>query len=158
MWWFCGNRTSSTQVHELLQSHCSDNRKGTLFSWLHNIYTSLQISYIYHQFIWNQYPWATCSKDDKLLALQAFILHLNFISCFRMFCIIGHFFPGLWCKKKNFLTLHVYSSDPIYPIDEVNFKKKKTRKCIESIELGSLYLWIVTSNSYIFIIILQIWE
>ena len=30
----CGNsnRTSCAQVHELPQSHCGDNREGTLFS------------------------------------------------------------------------------------------------------------------------------
>ena len=28
----CPNRTSCAQVHELLQSHCGDNREGTLFS------------------------------------------------------------------------------------------------------------------------------
>ena len=27
------DRTSCAQVHELLQSHCGDNREGTLFSW-----------------------------------------------------------------------------------------------------------------------------
>ena len=27
-----GNRTSCAQVHELPQSHCGDNRDGTLFS------------------------------------------------------------------------------------------------------------------------------
>ena len=32
------NHTSCAQVHELPQSHCGDNREGTLFSWLH-IYT-----------------------------------------------------------------------------------------------------------------------
>ena len=35
--------TSCAQVHELPQSHCGDNREGTLFSWLHIIY----ILYIY---------------------------------------------------------------------------------------------------------------
>ena len=41
--WLCGNsctwahdvrfnRTSCAQVHELPQSHCGDNREGTLFS------------------------------------------------------------------------------------------------------------------------------
>ena len=29
------NRTSYYQAHELPQSHCGDNREGTLFSWLH---------------------------------------------------------------------------------------------------------------------------
>ena len=29
------NRTSCAQVHELPQSHCGDNREGTLFSRLH---------------------------------------------------------------------------------------------------------------------------
>ena len=28
----CHNRTSCAQVHELPQSHCGDNREGTLFS------------------------------------------------------------------------------------------------------------------------------
>ena len=28
----CINRTSCAQVHELPQSHCGDNREGTLFS------------------------------------------------------------------------------------------------------------------------------
>ena len=28
------NRTSFAQVYELPQSHCGDNREGTLFSWL----------------------------------------------------------------------------------------------------------------------------
>ena len=28
----CPNRTSCAQVHELPQSHCDDNREGTLFS------------------------------------------------------------------------------------------------------------------------------
>ena len=32
------NRTSSTQVHELPESHCGDNREGTLFLWLHIYY------------------------------------------------------------------------------------------------------------------------
>ena len=35
------NRTSCAQVHELPQSHCGDNREGTLFSWLHIHYTHL---------------------------------------------------------------------------------------------------------------------
>ena len=30
---------SCTQVHELPQSHCGDNREGTLFSWFYNIHT-----------------------------------------------------------------------------------------------------------------------
>ena len=30
--WLCGNRISCAQVHELPQSHCGDNREGTLFS------------------------------------------------------------------------------------------------------------------------------
>ena len=30
-----GHRTSCAQVHELPQSHCGDNREGTLFSWFH---------------------------------------------------------------------------------------------------------------------------
>ena len=34
------NRASCSQVHELPQSHCGDNREGTLFWWLH-IYTRL---------------------------------------------------------------------------------------------------------------------
>ena len=50
--WRCGNsctwaldvrfnRTSCTQVHDLAQSHCGDNREGTLFSWLHRYYPHL---------------------------------------------------------------------------------------------------------------------
>ena len=35
--WFHHNSTLCAQVHELPQSHCGDNREGTLFSWL-NIY------------------------------------------------------------------------------------------------------------------------
>ena len=33
--------TSCAQVHELLQSHCGDNREGTLFSWLHIYHSHL---------------------------------------------------------------------------------------------------------------------
>ena len=32
------NRTSCAQVHDLPQSHCGDNREGTLFSSLHIYY------------------------------------------------------------------------------------------------------------------------
>ena len=32
---------SCAQVHELTQSHCGDNREGTLFSWLHIYYAHL---------------------------------------------------------------------------------------------------------------------
>ena len=32
------DRTSCAQVHELPQSHCGDNRGGTLCSWLHIYY------------------------------------------------------------------------------------------------------------------------
>ena len=47
--WLCGNsctwahdvRFSCAQVHELPQSHCGDNREGTLFSWLHIYYAHL---------------------------------------------------------------------------------------------------------------------
>ena len=39
------NRTSCAQVHGLPQSHCGDNREGTLVSWLH-------IYYIYLTFVW----------------------------------------------------------------------------------------------------------
>ena len=35
------NRTSCAQVHELTQSHCSDKREDTLFSWLHIYYAHL---------------------------------------------------------------------------------------------------------------------
>ena len=37
LWMILGtwNRTSCAQVHELPQSHCGDNREGTLFSWLY---------------------------------------------------------------------------------------------------------------------------
>ena len=34
-------RTLCPQVHELPQSHCGDNRKDTLFSWLHIYYAHL---------------------------------------------------------------------------------------------------------------------
>ena len=34
-------RTSCAQVHELPQSHCGDNREGTLFSLLHLYCTHL---------------------------------------------------------------------------------------------------------------------
>ena len=35
------NRTSCAQVHELRQSHCGDDRKSSLFSWLHIYYVHL---------------------------------------------------------------------------------------------------------------------
>ena len=35
------NRLSCAQMHELPQSHCGDNREGTLFSWLHIFYAHL---------------------------------------------------------------------------------------------------------------------
>ena len=35
------NRTSCVQLHELLQSHCGDNRESTLFLWLHIHYAHL---------------------------------------------------------------------------------------------------------------------
>ena len=35
------NSTSYAQAHELPQSHCGDNREGTLFSWLHLYYVHL---------------------------------------------------------------------------------------------------------------------
>ena len=35
------NRTSCAQVHELRQSHCGDDRKSSLFSWLHIYYAHL---------------------------------------------------------------------------------------------------------------------
>ena len=35
------NRTSCTQVHELPQSHCDDNREGILFSWYYTYYAHL---------------------------------------------------------------------------------------------------------------------
>ena len=35
------NRTSCPQVHELPQSHCGDNREGTLFLWLYIYYARL---------------------------------------------------------------------------------------------------------------------
>ena len=35
---WCTSCTSCAQVHELPQSHCGDNREGTLFSWLRIIY------------------------------------------------------------------------------------------------------------------------
>ena len=35
------NRTSCAQVHEFPQSHCGDNREGTLLSWLHIYYAHL---------------------------------------------------------------------------------------------------------------------
>ena len=35
------NRTSSAKMHELQQSHCGDNREGTLFSRLHIYYAHL---------------------------------------------------------------------------------------------------------------------
>ena len=42
------NRTSFAQVHEVLQSHCGDNREGTLFAWLHMyIHVCMYIYYIY---------------------------------------------------------------------------------------------------------------
>ena len=47
-WWFCSN--SCTQVHKLPQSHCGNNREGTLFSWLH-IYI-----YIYNIYIFTNLP------------------------------------------------------------------------------------------------------
>ena len=37
---WCTSCTPCSQVHELPQSHCGDNRVGTLFSWLH-IYITL---------------------------------------------------------------------------------------------------------------------
>ena len=30
--WLCGNSCTWAHVHELPQSHCGDNREGTLFS------------------------------------------------------------------------------------------------------------------------------
>ena len=35
------NLTSCAQAHELPQSHCGDNREGTMFSWLHIYYVHL---------------------------------------------------------------------------------------------------------------------
>ena len=35
------NCSSCAQVYELPQSHCGDNREGTLFSWLHIYYAHL---------------------------------------------------------------------------------------------------------------------
>ena len=32
---------SCAQVHELPQSHCGDNREGTLFAWFHIYYAHL---------------------------------------------------------------------------------------------------------------------
>ena len=51
--WLCGNsctwahdnRTSCAQVHELPQSHCGDNREGTLFH--DNIYIYIYINMYY---------------------------------------------------------------------------------------------------------------
>ena len=35
------NRISCAQVHEFPQNHCSENREGTLFLWLHIYYAHL---------------------------------------------------------------------------------------------------------------------
>ena len=39
--WYTYIIYSCAQVHELPQSHCVDNREGTLFSWLHVYYVHL---------------------------------------------------------------------------------------------------------------------
>ena len=40
-WAYWANRTSFTQVHELPQSHCGDDREGTWFLWLRIYYVHL---------------------------------------------------------------------------------------------------------------------
>ena len=49
------NRTSCAQVHELPQSHCGDNREGTLFSWLHIYYAHLAFVRFEHSITLLQY-------------------------------------------------------------------------------------------------------
>ena len=61
---------------------------------------------------------------EPLVAKTTSYLRYRLLFCTSISLVVSEcfvlsvtFFPGLWCKKKNFLTLHVYSSDPIYPID-----------------------------------------
>ena len=68
--------SSCAQVHELPQSHCGNNREGTLFLWLHIYYACLasvrfehclswvtydQLCNIYiHRQLWEEINWCRC--------------------------------------------------------------------------------------------------
>ena len=68
------NRTSCVQVHELPQSHCGDNREGTMFSCIHIYYahlTSVRIEHpVCHGSLMTTYEmYNICSEKNKQCAL-----------------------------------------------------------------------------------------
>ena len=91
------NRTSCAQVHELSQSHCGINRKGTLFSWSHIYYAHLAFvrfkhsvcrgslmtnyNYIIHEIRWNygilRSVWFTYIKTKNISPDHRYIPRLQ---------------------------------------------------------------------------------
>ena len=59
------NRRSCAEVHELPQSHCGDNREGTLFPWLHIYYTHFASVRLEHSVC----RWSLMTTNITLLAL-----------------------------------------------------------------------------------------
>ena len=67
------NHKSCAQVHELPQSHCGDNREGTLLSWLHiyiyiyiYIYITLQLKRVWRSYV-SWYHWVVQNLKKNLV-------------------------------------------------------------------------------------------
>ena len=98
--------TSCAQVHELPQSHCGDNWKGTLFSWLHLHYAYLASVRFEHSVCCGSLM-ATCNivtRRFNKIYLKLFIL-LLIVACYLYIAIFRQY-QILWKTINSCNTIY----------------------------------------------------